>query len=75
MVASYPKRPQVSKPLVGKDTAMVYRWLFRFVALFLGRKAWEAFQRRRQEPAYSGTAGGPSRTRRTRRSTGRRVSG
>ncbi|MDQ1670884.1 MAG: hypothetical protein QOE40_2945, partial [Actinomycetota bacterium] len=25
---------------------MVMRWLFRFVAVFLGRKAWEAYQRR-----------------------------
>jgi hypothetical protein len=28
---------------------MVIRWLWRFVAMFLGRKAWEAYQRRKQQ--------------------------
>jgi hypothetical protein len=51
---------------------MVIRWLFRFVALFLGRKAWEAFRRRRTTArrapsSYSGTAGGPSGDRRSGR--------
>jgi hypothetical protein len=26
---------------------MVWRWIWRAVAVFLGRKAWEAYQRRR----------------------------
>jgi hypothetical protein len=58
---------------------MVIRWLFRFVALFLGRKAWEAFRRRRTTTrgaasSYSGTSGtsgtvgGPSGDRRSGRS-------
>jgi hypothetical protein len=47
---------------------MVFRWLFRFVALFLGRKAWEAYQRRRQPPGQRGDASGrPSGDRRVRR--------
>lgn len=35
---------------------MVMRWLWRFLAMFLGRKAWEAYQRRRTP------AGSPART-------------
>lgn len=30
---------------------MVFRWLFRAVALFLGRKAWEAYQQRNNRSA------------------------
>ncbi|MGZ4639233.1 MAG: hypothetical protein ACXV2J_09260 [Actinomycetes bacterium] len=50
--------------------------MFRFVAMFLGRKAWEAYQRRRDnEPAlaYGGTTGGSSGDRRPDRSRAARV--
>jgi hypothetical protein len=35
---------------------MIWRWLWRTVALFLGRKAWAAWQRRRQQKAASTTS-------------------
>jgi hypothetical protein len=53
MLAFYPRgslaaRPrEVSGRPAGKDSDMLIRWVFRFVALFLGRKAWESYQRRR----------------------------
>jgi len=31
----------------GSVENMMARWVFRFVALFVGRKAWEVYQRRR----------------------------
>ncbi|MDQ1625834.1 MAG: hypothetical protein QOJ49_1332 [Actinomycetota bacterium] len=34
---------------------MLIRWFWRFVAVFLGRKAWEAYQRRQQRRQYPGT--------------------
>jgi hypothetical protein len=51
---------------------MLIRWLFRFVALFLGRQAWEAFQRRRTTTrrtpgSYRGTAARPTGKRRAGR--------
>lgn len=32
---------------------MIMRWIWRGVAMFLGRKAWEAFQRRRSSGGRS----------------------
>jgi hypothetical protein len=32
----------------GKEALMLMRWIWRAVAVFLGRKAWEAYQRRRE---------------------------
>ena len=29
---------------------MVMRWIFRGLAVFVGRKAWEAYQRRKNQP-------------------------
>jgi len=40
---------------------MFFKWLFRLVALFLGRKAWEAFQRRRQSPTSRASTGATGR--------------
>jgi hypothetical protein len=31
----------------GKEPLMLIRWIWRAIAVFLGRKAWEAYQRRR----------------------------
>ena len=38
---------------------MIMRWIWRALAVFLGRKAWEAYQRRRT----SGSGAAPGRAR------------
>lgn len=32
---------------------MIMRWIWRALAVFLGKKAWEAYQRRQGRPAAS----------------------
>ncbi len=45
---------------------MIWRWVWRTVALFVGRKLWAAWQRRRHqgEPAYPTSTSAPRSTRR-----------
>ncbi len=40
---------------------MIWRWVWRTVALFVGRRLWAAWQRRRHgdEPAYPASTSGP----------------
>ena len=38
---------------------MIWRWVWRTLALFLGRKAWAAWQRRQQRGAGSSRTPGP----------------